>query len=132
MQSDKLSIKPGDTFTLERTFTERDVEIFTEVSQDRGEHHLTRDAKGRLMLQGLLTATLATQFGGSIDYLATEMTFRFHRPAFAGDTVRCDGVCETARDEPGRRWYTFRFTMKNQLGKEVLSGTVNGMVLAPP
>jgi 3-hydroxybutyryl-CoA dehydratase len=129
MQSDKLSIKPGDTFHLERTFTDRDVEIFTGISGDRGEHHVERDARGRLMLQGLLTATLATQFGGSIDYLATEMTFRFLRPAFAGDTIQCDGVCETARDEPGRRWYTFRFAMKNQLGKEVLSGTVNGMVL---
>ena len=129
MLSDKLSIKPGDTFVLERTFTEADVKTFTEISGDRGEHHLKTDAKGRLMLQGLLTATLATQFGGSIDYLATEMTFRFHRPTFAGDTIRCDGVCESARDEPGRRWYTFRFTMKNQVGKEVLTGTVNGMVL---
>ena len=131
MQADKLSIKPGDTFHLERTFTERDVEIFTEISGDRGEHHLARDAKGRVMLQGLLTATLATQFGGSIDYLANEMTFRFHRPTFAGDTIRCDGVCDEARDEPGRRWYAFHFTMKNQHGKEVLSGTVNGVVLAP-
>jgi len=129
MLSDKLSIKPGDTFALERTFTEADVKTFTEISGDRGEHHLQHDAKGRLMLQGLLTATLATQFGGSIDYLATEMTFRFHRPTFAGDTIRCDGICESARDEPGRRWYTFRFTMKNQVGKEVLTGTVNGMVL---
>jgi len=129
MLSDKLSIKPGDTFALERTFTEADVKTFTEISGDRGEHHLQHDAKGRLMLQGLLTATLATQFGGSIDYLASEMTFRFHRPAFAGDTIRCDGVCDAARDEPGRRYYEFSFSMKNQVGKEVLTGTVNGMVL---
>ncbi len=129
MQADKHSIKPGDTFSLRRTFTEQDVRTFTGISGDDGEHHVQPDAKGRLMLQGLLTATLATQFGGSIDYLASEMTFRFHRPAFAGDTITCDGVCDVARDEPERRYYEFSFSMKNQLGKEVLSGSVRGVVL---
>ena len=102
MTSDKLSIKPGDVFVLERTFTADEVRTFTTISGDAGAHHVQPDARGRLMLQGLLTATLATQFGGSIDYLASEMTFRFHRPAFAGDTIRCDGVCESARDPPLR------------------------------
>jgi len=88
MTSDKLSIKPGDVFVLERTFTADEVRTFTSISGDAGAHHVQPDARGRLMLQGLLTATLATQFGGSIDYLASEMTFRFHRPAFAGDTIR--------------------------------------------
>jgi acyl dehydratase len=130
MTADKLSIKPGDVFALERTFTVDDVRTFTSISGDRGEHHLEPDPRGRIMLQGLLTATLATQFGGSIDYLASEMTFRFHRPVFAGDTIRCDGVCDVARDEPGRRYYEFSFSMKNQVGKEVLSGNVKGVVLA--
>lgn len=129
MQADKLSIKPGDTFVLERTFTADDVHTFTKVSGDAGLHHVAPDARGRLMLQGLLTATLATQFGGSIDYLASEMTFRFHRPTFAGDTIRCEGLCTSALDEPGRRAYEFSFSMKNQVGKEVLSGTVKGVVL---
>ena len=129
MTSDKLSIKPGDVFVLERTFTADDVRTFTTISGDAGTHHVQPDARGRLMLQGLLTATLATQFGGSIDYLASEMTFRFYRPTFAGDTIRCDGVCDVARDEPGRRYYEFSFSMKNQVGKEVLSGSVKGVVL---
>jgi acyl dehydratase len=99
------------------------------VSGDAGAHHVAPDAKGRLMLHGLLTATLATQFGGSIDYLASEMTFRFHRPVFAGDTIRCEGRCDSARDEEGRRAYEFSFSMKNQQGKEVLSGSTRGVVL---
>ncbi len=130
MQVDKHSIKPGEVFTLERTFTEADVRAFSGISGDAGAHHVAPDAKGRVMLQGLLTATLVTEFGGSIDFLATEMTFRFHRPAFAGDTIRCEGRCDSAREEPGRRWYDFSFKLTNQLGKEVLSGTVRGMVLA--
>jgi 3-hydroxybutyryl-CoA dehydratase len=126
MQADKLSIKPGDVFVLERTFTEEDVRAFTQVSRDEGAHHLETT---RPMLQGLLTASLVTQFGGSIDFLANEMTFRFHRPAFAGDTIRCEGRCTDARDEEGRRWYAFSFSLTNQKGKEVLSGTVSGVVL---
>ena len=129
MQNRKESIKPGDVFVQERTFTEADVRTFTTISGDAGIHHVTPDAKGRLMLQGLLTATLVTEFGGSIDFLASEMTFRFHRPAFAGDTIRCQGRCESAADEPGRRAYTFSFILQNQLGKEVLTGTVKGVVL---
>ena len=129
MQAPKHSIKPGDTFVLERTFTIEDAQAFTKVSGDKGTHHLEPDAKGRIMLQGLLTASLATEFGGSIDYLASEMTFRFHRPVFVNDTIRCDGVCTEAADEPGRKMYAFSFSMKNQLGKEVLSGTVKGVVL---
>jgi 3-hydroxybutyryl-CoA dehydratase len=129
MLGDKYSIKPGDTFLLERTFTADDVHTFTKISGDEGVHHVEADAKGRLMLQGLLTATLATQFGGSIDYLASEMTFRFHRPVFAGDTIRCEGLCVSAADEPGRRAYQFSFAMKNQHGKEVLSGGVKGVVV---
>ena len=129
MQARKESIKPGDIFVTERTFSEDDVRNFTKVSGDAGAHHLAPDAKGRLMLQGLLTATLVTEFGGSIDFLASEMTFRFHRPAFAGDIIRCEGRCESAQDEPGRRAYEFSFSMKNQIGKEVLSGSVRGVVL---
>ncbi|HUJ28592.1 MAG TPA: hotdog domain-containing protein [Myxococcales bacterium] len=129
MQANKHSIKPGDVFLLERTFTEDDVRTFTKISGDDGEHHVTPDEKGRLMLQGLLTATLVTQFGGSIDFLAQEMTFRFHRPVFAGDTIRCTGRCTAAADEPGRKRYEFDFSLKNQLDKEVLSGSVRGMVL---
>ena len=129
MQAHKASIKPGDVFVKERIFTEEDVRTFTTISRDAGIHHLTPDAKGRLMLQGLLTATLITEFGGSIDFLASEMAFRVHRPAFALDTVRCEGRCESAADEPGRRAYTFSFNLTNQLGKQLLTGTVKGVVL---
>ena len=130
MQPPKHSIKPGDVFALERTFTEGDVRTFTTVSGDSGAHHVAADARGRLMLQGLLTATLVTQFGGSIDFLASEMTFRFHRPVYVGDTIRCEGRCDAAAAEEGRTAYTFSFELKNQVGKLVLSGDCRGVVLA--
>ena len=52
-----MSLKVGDIITFERTFTVRDVELFTEISGDEGNHHITPDEQGRLVIQGLLTAT---------------------------------------------------------------------------
>ena len=42
------------------------------------------------MVHGLLTATLPTKIGGDLNLIANEMIFRFHRPVFAGDTIRCE------------------------------------------
>ena len=120
--------EPGSTFARERTFTADDVRAFTRISGDDGTHHVEPDAQGRLMLQGLLTATLATEIGGSIDFLAQEMLFRFHRPVFSGDTVRCEVRVESTREEPGRLFMDLTFTMRNQQGKDVLSGNIRGMV----
>src|ERR1700730_8407471 len=79
-----------DTLSCERTFTEEDIRLFARFSGDEGEHHLEPDEHGRLMVHGLLTATLPTKIGGDMNFIARELTFRFHRPVFAGDTIRCE------------------------------------------
>lgn len=56
-----MSLKVGDTIKFERTFTKEDVELFTRVSRDEGEHHRTPDEQGRLVIQELLTATCFIQ-----------------------------------------------------------------------
>ncbi len=56
-----MALQVGDIITFERTFTLKDVELFTKISGDEGEHHLTPDEQGRLVVQGLLTATLPTK-----------------------------------------------------------------------
>lgn len=38
-----MPLKVGDIITFERTFTLRDVELFTEISGDEGIHHITSD-----------------------------------------------------------------------------------------
>lgn len=85
-----MSLKIGDIITFERTFTVRDVELFTEVSCDEGVHHITPDEQGRLVIQGLLTATLPTKIGGDANVLASTMYFEFLRPVFTGDTIKCE------------------------------------------
>lgn len=85
-----MPLKVGDIITFERTFSVRDVELFTEISGDEGIHHLTPDEQGRLVVQGLLTATLPTKVGGDHNALARTMNFEFFRPVFTGDTIMCE------------------------------------------
>ena len=80
-------MKIGDTITWQRTFAEEDIRRFNEVSGDQGVHHVTADEHGRLMVHGLLTATIPTKIGGDMNFIAREMKFQFYRPVFSGDTL---------------------------------------------
>ena len=51
----------GDVITWKRIFTEDDIRQFGRFSGDEGIHHIQTDDQGRLMAQGLLTATLPTK-----------------------------------------------------------------------
>ena len=129
MKSPARNLKAGDKLEAGRTFTADDVIAFGRLSGDRGRHHLVLDAKGRLMVHGLHTATLATEIGGSIDFVAREMVFDFQRPVFAGDTVTCTCTITDVEQQEGRRALQVGIRCVNQHGKEVLSGRTSGVVL---
>ena len=122
-------MKVGDTRSWERTFTEEDIRLFARFSGDEGEHHLEPDEKGRLMVHGLLTATLPTKIGGDMNFIAQQMTFRFLRPVFSGDTVRCEITLTEL--EPGEQYMRVKSSWRclNQHGKEVMTGEASGVVL---
>ncbi|MGG3563322.1 hotdog domain-containing protein [Neobacillus rhizosphaerae] len=125
-----MPLKVGKIITFERTFTVRDVELFTEVSGDAGIHHLTPDEQGRLVVQGLLTATLPTKVGGDHNVLARNMNFEFLRPVFTGDTIICEVTIEKyERQENNRTAIIASFLCKNQNEKEVLKGEFSGVIL---
>src|SRR6476659_9869795 len=115
----KLSLRVGDIITFERTFTVEDVERFTKVSGDEGTHHVTPDEQGRLVIQGLLTATLPTKIGGDNNVLARTMNFEFLRPVFTGDTIICKVKIEKyERQENNRTAFIASFLCENQNKKE--------------
>jgi 3-hydroxybutyryl-CoA dehydratase len=118
----------GDVRVWERTFTEEDVRLFTRFSGDEGEHHLAPDEQGRLMVHGLLTATLPTKIGGDMNFIARELTFQFHRPVFAGDTIRCEVTLVEL--EPADQYVRVhsKWVCRNQLGKDVMTGEARGVV----
>jgi 3-hydroxybutyryl-CoA dehydratase len=121
-------MKVGDVVSWERTFTEEDVRRFAECSGDEGEHHLQPDESGRLMVHGLLTATLPTKLAGEINFIARRLTFRFQRPVFSGDTVRCEVTIEELTEEGPYTRLNSSWVCRNQHGKEVMTGEAEGVI----
>ena len=118
----------GDKISWQRTFTEDDIRLFNKVSGDQGVHHVTPDEQGRLMVHGLLTATVPTKIGGDMNFIAREMNFQFHRPVFAGDTIACEVTI--VKLQPDEQYINVRteFVCRNQHGKEVMTGYAQGIV----
>ncbi len=118
----------GDTLSWTRIFTEDDIRNFARLSGDAGTHHLQPDEQGRLMAHGLLTATLPTKIGGDLNFIAREMTFQFHRPVFAGDTITCDVTLVDL--EPGEQFTRLvsKWVCLNQHAKEVMTGEARGVI----
>jgi 3-hydroxybutyryl-CoA dehydratase len=83
-------LSEGTVVTHERTFTPGEVRTFTTVSGDEGDHHVETDEEGRLLVQGLLTATLPTKVGGDLNVLASRMEFEFRRPVYTGQHIACE------------------------------------------
>ncbi len=118
----------GDVTFFERAFTVEEVTQFGQISGDLGIHHVQPDAQGRLLVQGLLTATLPTKLGGDLNFIAREMSFEFLRPVFTGDTIRCESTIEHMEKQAGRTALVFAIVCRNQSGKEVLTGQVRGII----
>jgi 3-hydroxybutyryl-CoA dehydratase len=126
-----VNLKVGDIIRFERMFTKEDVEIFTKVSWDEGDHHIHPDEQGRLVIQGLLTATLPTKIGGENNVLARTMNFEFVRPVFTGDTITCEVRIEELEPRDNNRtsiMATFLCTNQNEI--QVLRGSFAGVILS--
>jgi acyl dehydratase len=87
-------LKVGDTFSLTRTFTEKEVSLFADLTHDYNPVHFekrfarAKSFKG-LICHGLLVASMISEIGGQIGWLASEMSFRFKKPVYPGETVHC-------------------------------------------
>jgi 3-hydroxybutyryl-CoA dehydratase len=126
-------LRPGDTFTLARTFTEELTRAFGELSRDFNPVHYDRrfaGAKGfpGLICHGLLVGSLLTELGGQMGMLATTMDFRFLRPVYPGDTITCR-LTLTSIDERGRAEGSATFT--SQDGVRVVEATLAGRLPGP-
>lgn len=124
-------IKAGMRLEWRREITEDDVRRFTQVSGDAGAHHIEPDAQGRVLAQGLLTATLPTKLGGDLNFIAREMKFEFLRPVYSGDGLHCLGIVDAVVAQPKRLKVSFSFEVANQHGKIVMKGSSTGMILRP-
>jgi len=116
-----LNLKVGEIIRFERVFTKEDVDMFTKISRDEGDHHINPDEQGRLVIQGLLTATLPTKIGGDNNVLARTMNFEFLRPVFTGDTIICEVTIDKLEKQANHRTFvSSTFLCTNQNEKQVL------------
>ena len=125
-------LSPGMTFTFERTFTERDVEIFGDITRDYNPVHyderFTR-VKGfsGLICHGLLVGSMVCELGGQVGWLASGMEFRFLRPIPIGETITCT---ITIMEIDARGFARAVGTFTNRDGEKVLEAILTGFVPA--
>jgi len=118
----------GDTYTYERTFTTDDVEMFAEVSGDDQPIHSVPDEEGRLVVQGLLTATMPTAIGAALEVLAYHMDTRFHKPVYTGETITCETTTTKVEEKDDRYDVRGENVCTNEDDEEVLTGYFEGVV----
>lgn len=111
----------GDMFSYERVFTQAETMAFGDMTHDYNPVHYDErwtGAKGfkGLICHGLLVGSMICEFGGQVGWLASGMSFKFIRPVYFGDTIRC-AVTITRIAESGRAEAEGVFT--NQHGDQV-------------
>jgi acyl dehydratase len=116
-------------FSLEKSFSVEDVRGFVQLSGDDGRHHTVPDARGRLMVHGLLTASLATQIGGKLNYILHDVTLEYARPVFTGDLIKCVVTIGEVVEEADRYRVATSVRCTNERDKEVLRGVTHGVIL---
>ena len=123
-------LQVGDSFRTSRTFTDDDVIRFAKISRDYNPVHFdARFAKAKNfsapICHGLLVASLATEIGGQIGWLASAMTFRFKGPVYVGETITCSWVM-TAIEQNGRAKASVTITKED--GATVIEAEISGIV----
>ncbi len=123
-------LQVGDTFSTTRTFSDDEISLFAKISKDYNPVHFdSRFAKARNfqspICHGLLAASLTTEIGGQIGWLASFMNFRFKGPVYIGETITCNWVI-TDIDLKGRAKASV--TIANGDGVTVIEAEVGGIV----
>ena len=123
-------LQVGDSFRTTRTFTDDDVSLFAQISRDYNPIHFdARFAKVRkfsaVICHGLLAASLVTEIGGQIGWIASVMNFRFKGPIYVGETITCNWVI-TAIDQKGRAKASVTITKED--GVKVIEAEIGGIV----
>ncbi len=123
-------LQVGDKFTTTRTFTYEDVALFAKLSRDYNPIQFDEQfAKARNfsspICHGLLSASLVTEIGGQIGWLASGMNFRFKGPVYVGEMITCNWLI-TDIDQEGRATAFANITNNN--GVTVIEAETGGIV----
>lgn len=127
-------LKIGMRWSFRRTLTGEDMEATMALTGDQGGYHVDEAfavAAGfqRLIVPGLLPASMFTKIGGNMNFLAREMRFTFLKPVYVGDTLEAEITITTL--DPERKIATFEGTLTNQEGVTVLTCETRGHLPLP-
>lgn len=124
-----MNIKIGDTASLSKTITEKEVQLFGELTDDFNPVHFDEEFArgtrfGRRIAHGMLGASLISAAlanklpGRGTVYLS--QTLKFTAPVYLGDTVT---VTVTVTDvKEGKPTVTLETVCTNQNGETVIKG----------
>lgn len=127
-------LKTGDTLTITRTFTKKDMIRFGNITRDYNPVHYddrysaTKKFRDRIC-HGLLIGAMLTEIGGQIGWLASGMNFRFIQPVYFGDTIEC-AFTIVEIDPVGHA--RAEATYHNQEGLRVLEAELFGILPGDP
>jgi acyl dehydratase len=120
----------GDRFTITRCFSSEDIVSFAAISRDYNpvhcdSHFATLKGMREPIAHGLLTASLITEIGGQIGWLASSMSFKFKRPVYAGETLTCDWVIREIDEQERAK---AEISVINGDGVTVLEAEITGVL----
>lgn len=118
----------GETITYTRTFTVEEVQQYAELSGDSQPRHTEPNENGRVMVQGLFTATMPTKLGGDREVLAPRMEFEFITPVYTGDYITCSATYDEVVEQDDRYQFTWDVVCENGDGEVVLEATIDGII----
>ncbi len=133
-QKSIAGLKIGDSFSVFRTFTEQDTWQFADITKDYNPVHFderfaqVKRLRGRIC-HGMLVASMISEVGGQMGWLASGMNLTFKKPVYFGDTIHCR-VTITEIDDRGRA--KAEAIYQNQEGAIVLEALLTGILPGPP
>lgn len=129
-------LKPGDTASIVRTLTHKDIEVFAIMSGDVNPAHVDdefakSDMFHKVVAHGmwggsLISTVLGTELPGP-GTIYVDQSLHFHHPVGLGDTITVAVTVTKKVDDTHRVFFDCRAL--NQRGQEVISGTAE--VIAP-
>jgi acyl dehydratase len=123
-------LKAGNTFTVKRKFIKKETESFGDITKDYNPVHYDRrfteakKLKG-LICHGLLVASMITEIGGQMGWLASGMDFRFKKPVYFGDTITCSFTLTEINEREEAKGEA---VYSNQDGIVVLEAVLTGII----
>jgi 3-hydroxybutyryl-CoA dehydratase len=130
-------IEVGQTAVFTRSYSEKDVLAFADLSWDHNPYHTheefaKRGRFGEPIVHGMLVAAAFTHFGGDFfpgpAILATDVQIKFQKPVYVGETITFTAKVTEVDKEKG--WIEYVTTGANENGEQVVEVVCKGMPTA--